>query len=130
MEHQFGDLVDKVVADFGCGFGMLSIGAIMLGAGAVVGFDIDPDALALARSNADDFAVDNLDLVHCDLLAASPQLVRPRSVDTVVMNPPFGTKGNAGIDMAFLRWGQRICKSCVRSWGLTCFVALCGAGVV
>lgn len=25
--------------------------------------------------------------------------------DTVVMNPPFGTKNNAGIDMKFLKMG-------------------------
>ncbi len=44
-QASFGDLEDKSVADLGCGCGVLSIGAVMLGAGAVVGFDIDPDAL-------------------------------------------------------------------------------------
>lgn len=31
------------------------------------------------------------------------------SVDTVVMNPPFGTKkGSAGIDMVFLQRGLKV----------------------
>ena len=42
----FDDLENKHVADLGCGCGVLSIGSVMLGAGAVTGFDLDSDALA------------------------------------------------------------------------------------
>lgn len=28
--------------------------------------------------------------------------------DTVLMNPPFGTKNNAGVDMKFLQMGIRL----------------------
>ena len=47
----FGDLEDKLVADLGCGCGVLSVGSVMLGAGAVIGFDLDPDALAQFSQN-------------------------------------------------------------------------------
>ena len=47
----FDDLENKHVADLGCGCGVLSIGSVMLGAGAVTGFDLDSDALALFSLN-------------------------------------------------------------------------------
>ena len=47
----FEDLENKHVADLGCGCGVLSIGSVMLGAGAVTGFDLDSDALGLFSQN-------------------------------------------------------------------------------
>jgi ribosomal protein L11 methyltransferase len=41
------------VLDYGCGSGILAIAAARLGAGAVAGVDIDPQAVAAARCNAD-----------------------------------------------------------------------------
>lgn len=35
--------------------------------------------------------------------------------DTVVMNPPFGTKNNAGIDMKFLKMGLDLASDSVYS---------------
>lgn len=40
------------VLDYGCGSGILAIAAAKLGANAVVGVDIDPQALVAARENA------------------------------------------------------------------------------
>jgi len=40
------------VLDYGCGSGILAIGAACLGAGEVVGTDIDPQAIAASRDNA------------------------------------------------------------------------------
>ncbi len=40
------------VLDYGCGSGILAIAAAKLGAGAVLGVDIDPQALAAARANS------------------------------------------------------------------------------
>jgi ribosomal protein L11 methyltransferase len=46
------------VLDYGCGSGILSISAARLGAGAVTGVDIDPQAVATARANARGNGVD------------------------------------------------------------------------
>jgi ribosomal protein L11 methyltransferase len=46
------DLRIKLVADVGCGSGVLSIAAKMLGAGQVDAVDIDPIAVQVARQNA------------------------------------------------------------------------------
>ena len=51
MEATFGDLEDRTVADLGCGCGVLSLGAVMMGAAFVHGFDIDHDALAVFQTN-------------------------------------------------------------------------------
>jgi ribosomal protein L11 methyltransferase len=41
------------VVDFGCGSGILAIAALKLGAGSASGVDIDPQAVAAARRNAE-----------------------------------------------------------------------------
>ncbi|CAM9552355.1 unnamed protein product, partial [Hapterophycus canaliculatus] len=76
---------------------MLGIAAGILGAGTVVGLDVDPGALAAAAENADSMDIE-LDLVCCDV-ARNP--CEPERFDTVLMNPPFGTR-RAGIDVIFL----------------------------
>jgi len=82
----------------------------MLGAGSVVGFEIDSDALKICRANAEEFEIDNFDLVSCDVSKLSEEpLGFAKKFDTVVLNPPFGTKRNWGLDLAFVRSGQ-ICK--------------------
>ena len=48
---QYGDIEDKRVCDLGCGTGMLTSAAEACGAAYVVGMDLDPDALAVAREN-------------------------------------------------------------------------------
>ncbi|MBM5072411.1 50S ribosomal protein L11 methyltransferase [Vibrio parahaemolyticus] len=47
------DLSGKTVIDFGCGSGILAIAAIKLGAGKVIGIDIDPQALLASKDNAE-----------------------------------------------------------------------------
>jgi putative methylase len=46
------DIIDKSVVDLGCGTGRLALGAACLGAGSVVGVDIDPLSINTARENA------------------------------------------------------------------------------
>ena len=43
---------DQTVLDIGCGSGILSIAAVLLGAGRATGIDIDPVAVKVARENA------------------------------------------------------------------------------
>src|SRR3989338_1673942 len=46
-----GDIRGKVIADLGCGTGMLGIGALMLGAKQVLFVDMDKNALETAKNN-------------------------------------------------------------------------------
>ncbi len=88
-----GDLVDTVY-DLGCGTGILAIGAALVGAPTVVGFDIDMNALITARQSAKKLGVD------VEFVCSSIQDV-PGRVHTVIMNPPFGAQVR-GNDRPFL----------------------------
>ncbi len=57
------DSPDLMVADIGCGSGILSIGAVQLGAKQVYGVDVDPLAVKAARSNRDLNQIDKHQLV-------------------------------------------------------------------
>lgn len=56
-ENSFGDVTDKVVADFGCGCGTLGLAAALLGAEHVIGIDIDPQSVEVASENAENLEV-------------------------------------------------------------------------
>ncbi|KAE9417089.1 hypothetical protein Angca_006449, partial [Angiostrongylus cantonensis] len=70
----------------------------------ILGFEIDEHALAICKEN-----LKNLEIEHCCELVNSDVLQISNSLhgqfDVVVMNPPFGTKSNVGIDMQFVRAG-------------------------
>ena len=51
IHETFDDIENKNIADLGCGCGVLSIGAVMLGAGVVTGVDVDQDALDQFQEN-------------------------------------------------------------------------------
>ena len=116
MQSAHGDLEGKLVADLGCGCGVLSIGAVMLGAASVVGFDVDEDALATFKENLDAFEMTEVDLVQLNLKNLEIEDSRLHKMfDTVVMNPPFGTKHNKGLDMLFVKKGLDLAKTAVYS---------------
>ncbi|KAL5729132.1 hypothetical protein ACHQM5_002124 [Ranunculus cassubicifolius] len=91
-ENSFGDISGKIVADFGCGCGTLAIAAGLLDAQYIIGIDVDSQSLELASLNAEDLEI----------------------VDTVVMNPPFGTR-KKGADMTFLQAGLNVASQAVYS---------------
>ncbi|GAV91187.1 Methyltransf_26 domain-containing protein [Cephalotus follicularis] len=109
-ESSFGDVSDKVVADFGCGCGTLGAAAALLGAQQVIAIDIDSESLELALLNAENLELD-LDLVQCDIKNLG---WRGQIVDTVVMNPPFGTR-KKGADMDFLFVALQVASEAVYS---------------
>ena len=117
IESTYGGLDGKTVADLGCGTGVLSIGARLLGATAVIGFDIDPDAIEIAKRNLEEFGLDiqeendgYCDFILKDVTQAYSSIFDTECTfsqkeysqfsgkfDTVIMNPPFGTKHNRGL---------------------------------
>jgi putative methylase len=94
-----GDLAARTVADLGTGTGMLALGAATRAPDRVLAVERDEGALAVARENEPRVDPDvALDWIHGD--ATRPPL---STVDTVVMNPPFGAqRGQKHADRAFL----------------------------
>lgn len=117
IQSSYGDIRDKHIADLGCGTGVLSIGSAILGAGSVVGFDIDSEALSTCRQNIEEFEIDNVDLVQCDIseLAKESNSRLHKKFDTVVLNPPFGTKRNWGLDLMFVQSALALSRNSVYS---------------
>ncbi len=83
-----GDIAGKSVCDLGCGTGILSVGAALLGADRVIGVDSDEKALESARRNARDRGTD-IEFINQTVTSS---LVLPGKADTIVMNPPFGAR--------------------------------------
>lgn len=113
IQSYFGDIEGKMVADLGCGCGTLSFGASMLQAYFCLGFDIDFDALKIFNTNKSEFEIENCDSILCDVT----NFINDKwnnSFDTVIMNPPFGTR-NKGVDVEFVRIGLRLAKTAVYS---------------
>ncbi|KAJ2745329.1 hypothetical protein GGI20_002261 [Coemansia sp. BCRC 34301] len=150
-ETSYGDIDGKAVVDLGCGCGMLSVAASIMGASSVVGIDIDADALETARDNIMDLEVgDMVDLMqasvcvkhtHTGELSLNDDLVAKMrgKFDTAILNPPFGTKpGNKGIDVLFLQAACAMAETAIyslhksstrdylvkqaRAWGFDCQV--------
>ncbi|CAK9197160.1 hypothetical protein BDL97_11G074100 [Sphagnum fallax] len=109
-ESSYGDIDGKVVADLGCGCGTLGIAALLLDAAQVVGVDVDGDALLLAHENCNELEVE-MELIQASLTHLP---WRGPIVDTVVMNPPFGTRCK-GADMEFLAAALKVAGTAVYS---------------
>lgn len=58
-----------------------------------------------------------LDCVNCDVITdlSGDSSKWHKSFDTVLLNPPFGTKHNAGMDMKFLMSAFNLAKTAVYS---------------
>lgn len=83
-----GDIEGKTVADLGCGTGLLGIGALLLGAKKAYLVDNDEEALSICRQNVSAAVADT---AAAEIVKSNVQKF-DQKVDTVVQNPPFGTK--------------------------------------
>jgi putative methylase len=101
FEH--GDLEQKTI-DLGTGTGRLAIGAAMMGCKKVVGVDLDENAIAVARENA------SLASVHVEWVVSDIGDV-DGTYDTVVMNPPYGTR-TPHLDVQFLERAFELAPIC------------------
>jgi len=102
--YHLGDIHDKTVVDLGCGTGIFSIGAAILGAKKVTGIDVGKESIHLARKHAEqnnlkiEFKVKNVKDVET-------------KCDVVLMNPPFGAqKSNQKADRRFIEKGFEIAE--------------------
>jgi putative methylase len=100
--YNWGDIQDKIVVDLGCGTGIFAIGASLMGAKKVQGYDIDPHVISLAK----EYATKNKRPVEFYTQEISSVQT---SCDTVLMNPPFGAqKANLKADRRFIEKGFQI----------------------
>lgn len=134
VDSVYDDINGKFVADLGCGTGRLTIGSIMCGASMVMGLDIDREALKSTLQNISDIFYEETDdghvarnahagcgafnLIQTDISSrCNDKFWEPlqKKFDTVIMNPPFGTKQNQGLDMLFLKRAVDIAHGSVYS---------------
>lgn len=84
------DFADKTVVDLGAGTGLLGIGALLCGAKQVFFVEKDASALAAARENYEntqkEWTIGKATFENKKVKEFC------QKADTVVMNPPFGTK--------------------------------------
>jgi putative methylase len=97
-----GDVADRRVIDLGCGTGVFTLGALLIGAQSATGVDVDDEALKVARTQAQAWG-----------LAAEFRHGRIEdqegSFDTAIMNPPFGAQFAArGADVVFVTNALRL----------------------
>ncbi|MCI4338846.1 MAG: METTL5 family protein [Thermoplasmata archaeon] len=105
-----GDVEGRSVLDLGSGTGRLAIGAALLGAGPVVGVDMDPDSVTAAEAAARAEGV-TVEFVAGDVTTWA------RPADVVVMNPPFGAQ-RAHADRPFWDAAFRLARHSVYAFGL------------
>jgi putative methylase len=85
--------------DLGCGTGIFSVGVAITGAKKVIGVDIDKKSIDIAKQ----FALQNN--LNINYHAQDIKEVEI-SVDTIIMNPPFGAqKSNLKADRKFIEKG-------------------------
>ena len=80
------------VLDVGSGSGILSDAAALLGAGSVIGCDIDPDAVGIARER-----------VHLPMFVGSADAVRSQWADVIVANIDAATLERIGPELERVR---------------------------
>lgn len=95
-----GDLEGKVVGDFGCGNGVIGIGALLLGAKKVIFVDVDEDAIIIARENVKNVEK-KLGVKFEKSFFKNDISVFNKKVGLVLQNPPFGVQ-KTHADKAFL----------------------------
>ncbi|WP_175060193.1 METTL5 family protein [Thermococcus sp. 2319x1] len=95
LANSLGEIEGKVIADLGAGTGVLSIGASLMGAKKVYAVEKDKKALEMAMENAKTLNISNIEFVEASVEDFDI------NVDTVIMNPPFGSQ-NPKADRPFL----------------------------
>ncbi len=85
------DVSNKIIADLGCGTGILGLGALILGAKKVYFVDINKDAIKIAKQNLS-FLEEILDKKFKAVFINKEITSFDKKIDTVIQNPPFGTK--------------------------------------
>lgn len=89
-------IAGKTVADLGCGNGILGISAALLGAEEVDLYDIDENAVYVAKQNIEKLQIKAAKSICMDIFDVN------KKYDIVVSNPPFGFQSNFSLN-AFIK---------------------------
>jgi len=108
FSYMNGDLSGKIVADLGCGTGILGLGALLLGASKVYFVDVDKDAISIAKNNYEALKSE-YNVAGEAIFVNSDILEFPQEIEVVIENPPFGVK-NEHADRVFLGHAMKISK--------------------
>jgi putative methylase len=90
----------KVIADLGCGPGILGLGALLLGAKKVFFVDTDKDAIRVAKNNLKIIEKVVSGKIHYEFVHSNVKDFCEK-VNVVLQNPPFGVK-KTHMDKLFL----------------------------
>jgi hypothetical protein len=87
IEQQYGEISGKRIADFGCGCGMLTVATALMGSSYNVGFELDLDAIAICKSNLDEYEI-QADILHANIedLDFSPSN-EPKTIENAPLRP-------------------------------------------
>ncbi len=97
------DIKNKIIADLGCGNGILGIGTLILGAKKVYFIDKDEESTNVCKNNIKNLSLENFIIVKEDINDFNEE------VDVVIQNPPFGVKKEHA-DKLFLEKAFKISK--------------------
>lgn len=110
-----GDIVDRSVLDLGCGTGMLTAAAALMGAGAVTGVDADGDALRIARENLCRLEVEEgVELLQADVA----QLAQQCRTTTTTAGERTGRRTGRPVTGLSVCFGGVVSMMVVRLWVL------------
>ena len=93
--HQNNDIKGKVIADLGCGTGILGIAALFFNPEKVYFVDLDEITLRKLENNLKLFEFNYYEIICSDVKEFNTM------VDMVIQNPPFGVK-STNADKMFL----------------------------
>ena len=100
MVDSIKPIAGKLVADMGCGNGILGIAAALMGASHVDMYDIDKGAIKTCSENIKLLNLADCSAIEGDLFDVS------KKYDIIISNPPFGFQTYFNLDAMIQKFGQ------------------------
>jgi len=108
--NALGDIANKSILDLGCGTGVFSLSALLLGATSATGFDVDPSSVKIAKKTAEKMNIANANFFVKDIYDIDSKFRDSKlNCDTAITNPPFGAQSRVkkGADRIFMELAMK-----------------------